>query len=412
MEDTNIANTMKNLDGMYKQVYADGIEKLIPECSIITKAVPFRESEKLGDKYHQPVLLTGEQGVTVAKSGSGKIRLNGSVAASMKDAQIEGSTYYIRGQLSYDAAARAVGSKKSFAKATDLLVENMVESLTKRLEIAFLYGQSGLGKVDSVKIEAANPNIASVVIQSLTWTAGIWGGLENTEFDVYDGSNKINTNASIVLSLVDVDDRSLTFTGNAQDLSALKQGQSIFFKGAYGHEFYGFDAIFQNAGQIFNIDASKYALWKSSVYPVNAQLSLAHILSATNRAVARGLNEKVTCYINPEKFTPLSVNEAALRRHGGEKDAVNGYESIKFYSSNGEIEIIPHPFVKWGDAFILPLKRVKRIGATDVTFNMPGRGDEIFLHIQDETCYEMRAMADQAIFVETPAKCVKMSGIQ
>src|SRR4051812_26420561 len=166
MEDTNIANTMKNLDGMYKQVYADGIEKLIPECSIITKAVPFRESEKLGDKYHQPVLLTGEQGVTVAKSGSGKIRLNSSIASSMRDAQIEGSTYYIRGQLSYDAAARATGSKKAFAKATDLLVENMVESITKRLEICFLYGQSGLAKIESIKTDQANPNTANIVIQA------------------------------------------------------------------------------------------------------------------------------------------------------------------------------------------------------------------------------------------------------
>jgi len=412
MNDINIANTMKTLDGLYKQVYAAGVEKLIPECSIITKAVPFRESERLGDKYHQPVLLTGEQGVTVAKSGSGKVRLNGSVAASMKDAQIEGSTYYIRGQLTYDAAARAIGSKKAFAKATDLLVENMVESLTKRLEIAYLYGGSGLAKVEKIVIDADSPNTATLFIQSLSWTAGIWGGLENSEFDIYDGFSKVNSNSPLILSTVDVDNRALTFTGNAADLSGIKQGQSIYFKGAYGQEFYGFDAIFQNAGQIFNIDASKYALWKSSVYPVNGQLSLAAILSATNRAVARGLNEKVTCYINPEKFTPLSVNESALRRHGGEKDVSNGSESIKFYSSNGEIEIVPHPFVKWGDAFILPLKRVKRVGATDVTFNMPGRGDEIFLHIQEETCYEMRAMADQAIFVEQPAKCVKMTGIQ
>jgi len=314
MNDINIANTMKTLDGLYKQVYAAGVEKLIPECSIITKAVPFRESERLGDKYHQPVLLTGEQGVTVAKSGSGKVRLNGSVAASMKDAQIEGSTYYIRGQLTYDAAARAIGSKKAFAKATDLLVENMVESLTKRLEIAYLYGGSGLAKVEKIVIDADSPNTATLFIQSLSWTAGIWGGLENSEFDIYDGFSKVNSNSPLILSTVDVDNRALTFTGNAADLSGIKQGQSIYFKGAYGQEFYGFDAIFQNAGQIFNIDASKYALWKSSVYPVNGQLSLAAILSATNRAVARGLNEKVTCYINPEKFTPLSVNESALRR--------------------------------------------------------------------------------------------------
>ena len=239
MDDINIANTMKNLDGMYKQVYADGIEKLIPECSIITKAVPFRETERLGDKYHQPVLLTGEQGITVAKSGSGKVRLNGSVAASMKDAQIEGATYYIRGQLAYDAAARATSSKKDFAKATDLLVENMVESLTKRLEICFLYGGSGLAQVESVsKIDPNNPNTAVLTIQSLTWSAGIWGGLENTEFDLYDGANKVNATAPIVLSVIDIDHRALTFTGNASDLAAIKQGQSLYFKGAYGQEFY------------------------------------------------------------------------------------------------------------------------------------------------------------------------------
>jgi sporulation protein YlmC with PRC-barrel domain len=331
----------------------------------------------------------------------------------MRDAQVVGSTYYIRGQLSYDAAARAIGSKKSFAKATDLLIENMVESLTKRLEIAFLYGGTGIGKIDSVVIDPDDKSVATLIIQSLSWSAGIWGGLENTEFDIHAGTQKpINGRGSVILQSVDVDNRSLSVTGDPLDLAAIQQGNDIFFKRAYGEEFYGFDYIFQNKGKIFEIDASKYALFKSSVYPVNGPLSLEKILSATNRAVARGLNEKVTCYINPEKFTPLSVNEAGLRRYGGEKDAANGFETIKFYSSNGEIEVVPHPFVKWGDSFILPLKRVKRIGATDITFNMPGRGDEIFLHIQDETCYELRAMADQAIFPVTPAKCVKMSGIQ
>jgi DNA replication protein DnaC len=52
----------------------------------------------------------------------------------MKDAQIEGATYYIRGQLSYDAASRAIGSKKAFAKATDLLQrkDRLAKSLVTR----------------------------------------------------------------------------------------------------------------------------------------------------------------------------------------------------------------------------------------------------------------------------------------
>ncbi len=28
MDDTNIANTIKSLDGLYKQVYANGVEKI------------------------------------------------------------------------------------------------------------------------------------------------------------------------------------------------------------------------------------------------------------------------------------------------------------------------------------------------------------------------------------------------
>lgn len=405
-------NTIKNMTGLFKEVYGTSITKLVPECAIITKKIPFREEEKLGNVYHQPLLVTSENGITYAGNRPGKIKLNSSSSASLVDAKIDSSTTYIRGQLSYDLAARAcAGGKKSFAKATDLLVENMVESLAKRLELSFLYGRSGLGVIEKVEPSESVDNGEEAVKVTLTkasWSH-LWGGLENAELDTYSGQNKMASNVAI--NTIDMDGHSLVLTGTDKDLKALSADQHIYFRGSFQNEFMGLDGILASRGMLFDVDTRKYSVFRANHYAVNGPLSLAHILTAVNRGVARGLNEKVTCLINPERFTTLAVNEAALRRYDGTKEASNGFETIKFYSSNGEIEIMPHPFVKMGDSFILPLKRLKRIGVSDITMNLPGTPGEIFLHVPDMTCYEMRAYYEQALFIDQPAKCIKLTGI-
>jgi hypothetical protein len=71
-----------------------------------------------------------------------------------------------------------------------------------------------------------------------------------------------------------------------------------------------------------------------------------------------------------------------------------------------------HLLVKGGEAFVVPLKRFARIGATEITFNTPGRGDEIFFQIPGVNGFEIRSYSDQALLCRTPAKTVKITNVQ
>lgn len=176
----------------------------------------------------------------------------------------------------------------------------------------------------------------------------------------------------------------------------------------------GVDKILTNTGSLFGINAATYGLWKSSSYAAGgAALTMAKVLSAVGKAVNRGLNEDVMVLVNPITWQNLNSDQAALRSYDNphSKDSKNGFESITFHGQNGKIEVVSHPCVKEGEGFILPIKKVKRIGSSDITFKTPGREDELFLQLPSNAGVELRLYTNQAIFIESPARCVKITGI-
>jgi hypothetical protein len=412
--------TPAQLTGLFKESYADDILNLIPESAKLTKMIPFVQRDKeLGNKYHQPVVLGQEQGVTYAAADAGAFALNDSIAMQLKDAQIQGNQMLLRSSLAYDSAARASNSKKAFVKGTELLVENMLESLTKRLELSILYGQIGLGASSSAT--AVNATTTDVVLSAASWATGIWAGLENAKFNFYiiASSTLISSGADSIftLSTVTPSTRTLRFTGTATGNTALVAATATpmapYFDGSFSAEMAGLQKIIANTGTLFNIDASTYNLWKGNSVTVSGQLTMSKVLSGVAQAVARGLQEKVICAVNPDTWANLASDLAALRRFDGsysKKKSENGAESLCYYGQNGEIEIMSHIFVKAGDCFIFPPKRAKRIGAQEISFKTPGREDEIFLHLPSNAGFELRLYGDQALFIEKPAVCVYISG--
>ena len=197
------------------------------------------------------------------------------------------------------------------------------------------------------------------------------------------------------------------------DISATK-ALKVYFKGAYGKEMSGLDKIITNTGTLFNINASVYDLWRGNVVSTTGTLNLNKVQKAVATAVERGLDEEAVLLVSPRTWQDLSAEQSAYRKFDSSydsKEMENGSERLVFYSQNGKIEVISHNCVKAGEAFIVPLKRVKRVGSTDITFETPGRSDEIFLHLANNAGFELRCYADQAILVETPARCVKITGI-
>lgn len=398
-------NTTATLDGLFKAVYGESYVNLVPDNAILTKMVKFKEAERIGKSYQVPVLLAQEQGVTYLAAGDGVQTLNDSVAGVMKNCEVDGAQIILRGQIDYEAAAKASSSKVAFKNGTELLIENLIESGAKRLELAMLYGRSGIGTVSSLASQV-------ITIQTSAFAAGIWSGLEGAVIDVYQGSSGTIRQAGLVIASVDVDARTVTVTGTT---TGIVNNDTIFFKGARGKECYGIDAIVTNTGSMFGIDASTFNLWKGSSYSAgSAALTMAKVLAAASKAVARGLNEEAVVLVNPLTWANLNSDQAALRKYDDSyksSQSENGFEAITYHAQNGSIKVISHPMVKEGEAFLFPPKRLKRVGATDLSFKTPGRQDEIFLHLQDKNAYELRLYANQAIFSEAPSRMVKITGI-
>ena len=419
-----MATDPSSLSGMFKEAYGDEVINLIPEAVKLQKAVDFVPSDKEeGNYYNQPVIVQQEHGFTYAAAGAGAFAVNSSVSMVTQNAKVQGTCLLLESVLSYDAAAKASNGKKAFMKATELLVQNMVESMAKRLEIMFLYGGSGLGT------GSARSNVDTthtrITITTANFAAGIWAGLKGAKLDWYqtDKTTKINATLPYTIDKVDIDNKYLYLSNtNTTDLAALDtyvnanpDANHAYFFGANGAECAGVDKIITNAGTLFNIDAATYIdTWKGVSYSAGTgALTFGKLIRGLAGNVARGLQEGVDVYVNPLTWTNLNDDLAALRMLGTNEKGqyALGSEDISYYSQAGKLTVHPHIFVKEGEAFAMPLKRCLRPGATDVTFKTPGMGDQIFFHDPSVAGFRYRVFSEQAWFIETPAWCLKITNI-
>lgn len=398
------ANTIDTLNGLFKEVYADKIENLIPDGVKLYNMIPFnKESKALGNLYHQPVVLGLEHGVTYGGPNGDAFALNASVAGVMKDAQVQGYEMVLRSVLSVGAASRSLNSNASFEKSTKHLVANMLRSISRRLEVQLLYGKRGIGTVDSV---ATN----TITFTDGSWAPGIWSGSESMLIDVYDSAASSATaqllNAEI--ASVDFDARSITLVSGGASVSA---GDVIFYKGAFGNEFDGIDSIIRNTGTLFNISASSYNLWQGNVQANGGSardLSFQVITEAVTRLVEKGLaDQELVVLINPVQFDVLLAEQDAKRMYDssyGSKESSTGSKEIMFHSQNGAIKIVSSIYVKAGSAYVLCLDEFLRVGSSDITFKQPGFEGEFFRILNDSNGYELRAYTDQALFCTAPGR--------
>ena len=409
--------TQTTLTGMFKDVYEDKIVNLVPESSILQKKIKFVENDKReGRMLHQPVLLSLPSGLTF---GTGAVALNNPVASTMGDAQILGAGMTLADRITYDVAAKAAsGGPRAFVEATELIVDALTQSMSKFIEIELMWGASTSGTMGQASVSAnLTATTGTMTIDAAEWAAGIWGGLENMSVDVYQtsGTVKVNTNAPIVITAINVSTRVISISGNAADITAVTTtnaavAQQIYPYLSVGNEMTGYFTILSNTGTLFNINAAVYALWQSNSYSLGSTAAnFGKIQSAIALATSRGLMEDVQVFVNPTTFANVVTSQAGARRYDSSyknKELENGAQGLTFWGPNGKIELVPHIFMKQGYFFALPLKRCQRTGATDMTFTLPGMPGEFFLQLPGYTAYELRCYTLQAAFLNSPAKAV------
>lgn len=398
----NFADT---LNANFKEVYAKEIENLIPDGVKLLNKISFsgRDSQ-LGNLYHQPVVLGLEHGITFAGSTDDAFSLQAPISGVIKDAQVRGSQMVLRSVLGYAAASRAAGGgQKAFIDSTKFLVQNMMRSMAKKLEITMLYGQMGYASV-------ASTSGNTITITTAEWAPGIWAGAVNMPLEIRSSAGVLRGYCNVA----SVDMNNLQVSVDLLPAGVVST-DVIWHRGAYGNEFAGIHKILTNTSTIFNIDASTYDLFKGNTEGAgSAALSFATIQDAIARGVEKGLDSDVMVLVNPQTWSDLMTEQSALRRYDSSyRSAVseNGSEEIKFHAQNGVVEIVPSIYVKQGYAYVLCMEDFMRIGSTDITFRRPGQGEEFFRELENNAGYELRAYTDQACFCFAPGRSTLINAI-
>lgn len=427
------SNTLATLNGLFKQVYGDNVENLIPAGEELMKDIPFVKSDKrLGAKYNQPVIVGQELGFSYGGTDGTAFNLNDAVPGQVKNAEVESYEFVLRTSISVGAVSRSLNDKAAFERSTKLVVANMVQSFAKRLECIMFYGQLDIGVVSAVATTDFQGNALpgsqrKLTLSSASWAPGIWSGGINMMLSIWDASSSFADldSAGFDVKGVNIDGKQIIVEENTSGTAATIQvsdpithfGAGYYQNAGGSLEFAGLQKIMSNSGLLFAINASQYDLWKSTSYNVAGALSFPKIQKAISLAMAKGLKDDLLVYVNPSVWENLITDEAAQRRLDSSYDAKTtekGSEKIVFYGQNGKITIRPNIYVKEGVAFCIPepvKKTLMRVGSTEVTFEMPGYQGEFFRLLENKNGYELRAYADMALFCWQPNKLILLTGI-
>ncbi len=413
------AHTVDLMDYATKVVYADKLENLVPETARLQKDIKFVGADKReGKHYVQPVRLTRAHGWTLNTTGDA-FELNAPEPSRGDDAVVEGSSFVLRDVISYDAAAKCLKGKRAFADGTAYMLENMAETASFILETQLLHGQRNVGVLTSRTTDAG-------VSQTFRFTAGsfipaLWSGLENGFVQIYTAAGTLLTTSETKVTAVDVDNRDVTFLGIEAELDAvnadLANSPVVYLRDTKDHGMVGLISQVSNTGNLFTINAANFSLWKGNTYATSGTLTFAKIIRAVDKAVNRGLMGPMRFYVSPSSWSDCMNDLSALRRYadkaGGKLE--QGADELQYYGQNGSIVMVPHILMKPSEAFGIPTGggKVMRLGASDLTFSMPGSGDgKYWENLPSHAGYGTRCYWNQAVLLSAPAQGVLITGIE
>lgn len=411
-------NTVSSM-GMYKRIYGDTLDNVVPNSSVVYDLIGFDDDNKLGDSYRQSITLTNEHGFTYNGSGGGVVTLNNAIQANIVEANQTGFEMIGRGRITYAAASRGVTSEQAFKQTWGTVLFNLRKASMKRLELTLLRGRYGLGVVSS--------NSSGVLtITAASWSPTTWAGMEGAVLEAWTGTTASETqhNGDLTVSTISYTNNTVTVTGTN---AAVTTNDVLYLKGARTatafNESVGLIGIAQNSGTLFGIDstAANQSLWAGNTKSSFGTPTMGRFLDAVTAAVEKGLDEKCYLLVPPKGWEVLNSDLAAQRMFDGtysKEKGENGVQRISYYGQAGEVELRTHVYLQRGEAVIFPKTPYKRVGSSDVAMGVPSlnAGDgsaarEIFFHLENNNVVEARTFSDQALFCDMPSTSVYISGI-
>jgi len=405
--------------GNLKQTYTKDLEDNRPAFSVLQELLPpNRDGIEVGDKLNIPVVLSHQGGESYGVSGS-TANLRTPVAIEIKDAQTDQFeiTQPVRMPFGMISKAQQSGKARFGDKARLLLLSGQVGA-KRSLELSLLHGQVGLGKVSVVSaVTGAGPFSIDVTFTAQSWSDGVWGASDNLPYDFYSlitAGVKRNT-GDCTVTAVDFANRKVTFQAPAAaDLNTIAVNDVVFSAGAYSTtQMPGLMAIVSTVtGTLLNLPTS-YSMWKAKQVVVNGPLTFGKIVSGISPAVSHGADGELTCLVSPKNWADLIKDLASARRLDSsynEKTLKNGAQAIEYKYSGGKINVVLHPFMKDGEAVVIPVDNYFRVGSDpDPTMKLA----DLQLQVMSSTAnvFEFRFWSASALIPNILGTSVYFSGI-
>lgn len=417
-----MASTLANVQAYLKTTFGPPID-VLPEENTLCNDIKFIPQDKRpGDKYVFPVRLQHEHGFTYNSDHSAFTLLTAK-DSNVKRAELEGAEIAGVANVSYGIAAKmgtgTAENSRSYKQAVADVIEGLMLGGEIRRELSILYGSgssglANLGVVNSV-ISAVTTTLV-VTITRASYAPGLWPQLIGAGFDFHtSGGTSHTSNAEMVLTAVNPSNTRLTFTGNATDVAAVLAADVITFRGSRAVSCVGLQAIFENTGSLFNIDAAVFPQWRANTYAVSGPFTFDKLQEGLATPHENGLTDGIKVYLGARAWTDLMTDEAALRRHVGADAAGKakaGYSKIEFDSICGKCELITHRYFKQSLAMGIPTQYAARVGAQDLSFSVPGNKNTWFWRELDaQAGSQMRVYGDQAVILEKPNHAIMWTSI-
>lgn len=418
MAQTNLST----LEGFFTEAYGSTYVNLPNDFAIITNAKKLELANRVGNKYNFPVILSMEQGLTLNTDGTA-FTLNDAASLESQNAEVQAASSLIRGQIANAVIARIGGGKKQFVSEVGPMIKLSSKSMAFHLELSKLYGQSGLCVTTATT--GLTATTLSFTVSAGTWSAATWTNAKNMSVDFWSantgsGDTLLNTVGPMIVQSVAVATRVVTVSGAAADVTAINADETctVFRYGAKTGdttftEPVGILKMASNAGSLFGIDAASYSLWLGNSVSVGANLTLSSVQDGCALLAAYGVTGKLDLYVSPKTWRFLLTEMTALRRFDESASSVkyeNGTQKIQFYSQTGVVEVISHPLVREGEAFLLKLDELHRIGSMEPAYKM-NADDPYIQRLSDKAGVEYRIFADEALICEAPSHMVVFTGI-
>jgi len=423
-----MAATYSNIQGLFKTRYGRWIEPL-PDEHTLADAGDFIPAEmRPGLGYSFPVLTGPEHGQT-ANTDNSAFNLNAAVDSRVSTASLDGATILVQAQVSYDTIYKSLNGAGNgnnggaFKTALDQVVQAMLMGAGLYRELALAYGP-GTGSalasnIGVVSASVSGANLAAPQVVRLTapsWIPGLWIMMQGAIVDIYQSDlTTIREFGVTVTNRVNTTQTRLTLTkaGSAATVAAGDviipggtQSGVVTPTGWKGRSCYGLEAIYNNTGSLFGIDAGSVAPWRCLSFSAgSATLSAQKILGYAAQVSINGCKNGGKLFVSAATFADLVFETLSLQRYTGNTDKVKrqGASVLTYETAAGVIDVIVYQYAKQGQAFFIANDNFRRVGSTDLTMKPIGGGAEAFFtHLTTAAGAQLKIFSNQAPVFEMP----------